>query len=108
MEPNQRRQSLTLRIPWAGVEIELRGLTIVMALLLVMVCGIAVLLTFHSRDAQADSARVVEYLALLKAEQSETTKAIIEANYISLLTPAQREALRARIQMPESLQRKLR
>jgi len=94
---NGRRSGLVIRLPW-GVVLEVRGLSIIMAAVLVVV-GLTLIGVFlHDRDSQT-------ILLRLLSEQVATKEAQIEFTYVITLPQEKREALK--LQMPDTLRKKL-
>ena len=93
---NGRKGGITLRF-W-GVMIELRGLTVIMASVFLIVAAVLIGLFLHDRDSQSALTRLL-------VEQTATTQAVQEFTYVITLPQDKRDALK--LQMPDSLRKKL-
>ena len=93
---NGRRGGIILRF-W-GVMIELRGLTVIMSAVFLIVAAVLVGLFLHDRDSQSALTRLL-------VEQTATTQAVQEFTYVITLSQEKRDQLR--LQMPDSLRKKL-
>lgn len=93
---NGRKTGIVLRF-W-GVTVELRGLTVIMSAVLLVVGLVLFGLFLHDRETSRD-------LKSLLVEQAATTQSMQEFTYVITLTQEKREALR--LQMPTSLHKKL-
>lgn len=90
---------LIVRLPWKLGSVEVRGVGVLLALVLVLSVGLAVGGVLHDRDQRRAIDEMREQMHRLVEAQQEIA-------YLLTLTPEQREALR--LQMPDSLRRRLR
>ncbi len=101
----ERRQFFTVQTRWFTVRI---GGNVIFGLTFGLICAMAFGIWYHDQSVRAAMVGVTAELNKLSEHQQETTAAQNELNYITVLTPAEREHIKKYLQMPETLRQKMR
>lgn len=95
---DRRKDGVTITLPW-GMDIKIRGLSVISSLTFAAVCVIAYLLWDHRQQTSQEEIEMVSAMKNL-------TKSQLEMNYILTLNADQRQKLD--LQMPDSLRERIR